>query len=70
MASLIDAAIPALLAEDPEDLERFVSLWEMPRGDDLLQEEIVSEPGAADMRGHNIGLFIISSPPLLSFHGC
>lgn len=42
--SLLDATIPALLVEDPDDLERFVTAWEMPRGEDLLQEEIVSEP--------------------------
>ncbi|KGN30534.1 hypothetical protein N802_06875 [Knoellia sinensis KCTC 19936] len=42
--SLVDAAIPALLVEDSEDLERFVTSWAMPRGEDLLQEEIISEP--------------------------
>lgn len=44
MESLIDAGIPGLYIEDPEELEHFVEVLEMPRGEQLLQEEVVAEP--------------------------
>ncbi|MEV0287211.1 DEAD/DEAH box helicase family protein [Kribbella sp. NPDC050820] len=41
--SMLEAQVPALLAPDPEDAERFIDAWRMPRGKDLLQEEILIE---------------------------
>ncbi|UUZ45813.1 hypothetical protein LP422_07750 [Janibacter limosus] len=42
--SLIDAGIPAMLIEEEGDLARFVDELNTPRGEDLLQEEVVVEP--------------------------
>lgn len=56
--SMVDAHIPALLIEDEEDAERFVELWGMAWGQDLLQEEIVAEPSGE--RGYLTDFF----PPL------
>lgn len=42
--SMLEAQIPAILVLDAEDAERFIDHWEMPRGTDLLQEEIVVSP--------------------------
>ncbi|WP_090967849.1 sacsin N-terminal ATP-binding-like domain-containing protein [Nocardioides exalbidus] len=42
--SLLDAGIPALLVEEPTDLDEFVRKLEMPLGEDLLQEEVIVEP--------------------------
>ncbi|MET7283832.1 DEAD/DEAH box helicase family protein [Kribbella sp. NPDC005582] len=41
--SMLEAQVPALLAVDHDDVERFVEAWKMPRGKDLLQEEILIE---------------------------
>ncbi|WP_350274834.1 DEAD/DEAH box helicase family protein [Kribbella sp. HUAS MG21] len=41
--SMLEAQIPALLAPDQDDAERFIAAWKMPRGKDLLQEEILIE---------------------------
>jgi superfamily II DNA or RNA helicase len=42
--SMLEAQIPAILVLDAEDAERFIDHWEMQRGTDLLQEEIVVSP--------------------------
>ncbi|WP_183097473.1 DEAD/DEAH box helicase [Nocardioides pelophilus] len=41
--SMVEAQIPVLFVADADDAERFVETWGMPRGKDLLQEEIVAE---------------------------
>lgn len=41
--SMIDAAVPALLVHE-DDVALFVEHLGMPRGEDLLQEEIVADP--------------------------
>ncbi|HZL05773.1 MAG TPA: DEAD/DEAH box helicase family protein, partial [Coriobacteriia bacterium] len=43
--SMLEAHVPALWVQSEEDVEeRFVGVWGMPRGRDLLQEEVVAEP--------------------------
>lgn len=42
--SLLEAQIPALLIANQEDADRFLELWSMTRGSDLLQEEVIAEP--------------------------
>jgi superfamily II DNA or RNA helicase len=43
--SMLEAHVPALWVQSEDDVEeRFVSIWGMPRGRDLLQEEVVAEP--------------------------
>ncbi len=41
--SMIEAQIPGLFVSDADDAERLIQAWEMPRGKDLLQEEILVE---------------------------
>lgn len=49
MESLIDAGLPGLFLEDPDDLEQFVEVLGMPRGEQLLQEEIIAEPAGEEV---------------------
>ncbi|WP_343920052.1 sacsin N-terminal ATP-binding-like domain-containing protein [Agrococcus citreus] len=42
--SMLEAQVPALLVPDADDAQRFIELWGMPLGTDLLQEEVVTEP--------------------------
>ena len=56
--SMIEAHVPALYVADIEDAERFIEAWEMPRGEDLLQEEIVVEPSG------EAGFLTDAYPPL------
>lgn len=42
-SSMIEAQVPAIWVKLEEDAERFIDLWDMKRGKDLLQEEIVPQ---------------------------
>lgn len=41
--TMLDAQVPALFVSDPDDVDRFIDLWEARQGSDLLQEEVVVE---------------------------